>query len=80
MTDADLERGGVDHEQSLDDLAEVPQVERVVALRWSGQQLGCNGVVDVDTRLNDLVAPRRQLVAVICSTMSSVTAASTLSL
>lgn len=38
--DPHLNLGWLSHENSLEDFGEVPQVEGVVGLGWSGQQLG----------------------------------------
>lgn len=46
--DPHLHFGWLGHEHTLEDLGEVPQIEGVVGLGWSGQQLGGDGRVYPD--------------------------------
>ena len=48
LADSHLNLGWLSHEHSLEDFGEVPQVEGVVGLGWSGQQLGGDGSIYPD--------------------------------
>jgi len=47
---------GLSHEDTLEDLGQVPQVEGVMGLGWRGQQAGADRVVHRDRRQRQLVA------------------------
>lgn len=49
MPDPHLYLGWVSHEHALEDLGEVPQVEGIVRLSRSGQQLGGDGGIHHDS-------------------------------
>ena len=55
-TDVDIGRLG--HEDALEDLGEVPEVEGVVRLGRRGQQLVLDGVVGRDARIHQAVTQR----------------------
>jgi len=55
----------VEHENSLEDLGQIAEIERVVTFGGCGQKLPHDGLVDEDTAVNHIHADHADLLVVV---------------